>query len=71
MPPIDTIPHGVPCWFDLVTHDHEAAMRFYDDTFGNAITEQDMGDEGPTYATITVDGEDDAGLMTVDDFLPE
>jgi len=61
---------GAPMWFELMTHDLDAAKPFYATIFGNPVVDQEMAPGEPGYATIRVNNEAVAGLMGAGSWLP-
>ncbi len=62
--------HGAPAWHELHTRDFEAASTFYGKVFGVEVADMEM-EGGPSYRTINVDGQNQAGIMDAATFLPE
>lgn len=61
---------GTPVWFESMSRDFAKAVPFYTDVFG--LTAQVQGDSDEfRYSTLNRGGEDLAGLMDADGFLPE
>lgn len=60
---------GAPAWFELTTRDIDAASAFYAAVFDLTVSEANNGTPG--YRTLTIDGEEKAGLMDGRDVLPE
>jgi predicted enzyme related to lactoylglutathione lyase len=61
---------GAPCWFELFTRDHPAALRFYETVFGWPVELVADTDEF-RYATYGSGQEQRAGIMDASSFLPE
>jgi predicted enzyme related to lactoylglutathione lyase len=60
----DMSKHGAFCWHELVTTDHEAALRFYGEIFGwETVLEHDMGPMGK-YVLFGRDGKQYGGMMS-------
>ncbi|WP_024795714.1 VOC family protein [Tomitella biformata] len=60
---------GTPVWFESMSRDYAKAVPFYTDVFD--LTAQVQGDTDEfRYSTLTRAGEDLAGLMDADGFLP-
>ncbi|WP_102224411.1 VOC family protein [Acidimangrovimonas sediminis] len=55
--------HGLPCWFELMSPDLDAAKAFYSGLFGWEVT--DAGMEGFTYLLAKAEGTMAAGMMAV------
>ncbi len=62
--------HGAPAWHELHTRDFEAASAFYGTVLGVEVAEMEMGG-GPSYRTIDINGDQQAGIMDAASFLPE
>ena len=61
---------GTPCWFELHSRDHDAALDFYREVFGWRTRVE--ADEADFRYSVAVDGEDRlAGVMDARDHLPE
>jgi uncharacterized protein len=61
---------GTPVWFELLTRDYEAAVRFYEDVFRWSV--HVVGDAPEfRYTTLGQDDEALAGVMDASAFLPE
>jgi len=57
-------PHGSFVWHELMTHDVEAAKRFYGEMFGWTHTDTEMM-PGFTYTMYRHMGQDAAGMMVI------
>lgn len=55
--------HGTSAWYELLTRDFDAASAFYRTVLGVEVIDHDFGEDGPAYRTITIDGQDRAGIM--------
>lgn len=62
--------HGAPAWHELHSRDLDAAASFYGTLLGAEVSDMEM-DGGPRYKTININGDQQAGLMDADGFLPE
>ena len=54
---------GAFCWNELWTPDEQAALAFYEKTFGYTHDSMDMGPQGTYYMLKSADGVSRAGLM--------
>jgi predicted enzyme related to lactoylglutathione lyase len=61
---------GSPCWFELFTRDHRAAVRFYEQVFAWPVEVVSDTDE-LRYATYGGGDQQRAGIMDASAFLPE
>ncbi len=61
--------HGLPCWYELTTHNVKAATQFYGPVIGWSF--QDSGMEGFDYTLATANGAMVAGLMDPGIPLPQ
>jgi predicted enzyme related to lactoylglutathione lyase len=64
-----TPPTGTFCWEELMTHDPEAATKFYMDLFGYGIQMVDMGPTG-TYRILKRGDRQTAGIMKMPEMVP-
>ena len=55
---------GAPCWYELITHDLRAAIRFYVDLFGWSAVERKLDGGGP-YTVARIGETSVAGLMSI------
>ena len=61
--------HGTFCWNELVTHDVEAAEKFYGELIGWKIT--DSGMPGMVYKMLTIGETQAGGLMAMPPEVPK
>lgn len=63
--------HGSPSWFELQTHDHDAAVAFYRAVLRCDLV-REQGQEAFAYTSLLGSGEAAvAGIMDASNFLPE
>lgn len=58
--------HGALSWAELATPEPQAAVAFFQQLFGHEVTEYPQ-DDGGTYSTLMVDGEEVAGIVAADE----
>ena len=62
--------HGFPGWFELHTRDFDTVKPYYAAVMGAEIKDFDM-EGGPSYATLELNGESQAGIFDSTTSLPE